>query len=354
MLNPDFPFSYDHYLAHPDGLGSVPAGAVRDRSGRGRRRALRTGDGLRADEAGPAPGPLRGRPDRRPAADRQLPLRRRRGRRPRRDALPGVRQGLLPLRGPARAGDPGVPQPAGAGDLQHGDRARRARSTTPSTAGGPPAVLPRGRRRLEGRRRTTAPSSPRCRTPSAPGTPPGSRSCGTRCCPLLDEQTFYGFIAGSDSFKEAGFAHREAFGQVGFGTGGWDTDFPNSILEILRVVYTDADDQHRLIAGGAQRLPEALWQHAPSGMAHWPDGTSLASLHAGAPRGAVDRIARDGDGDFRDPGALGPRSRLSGRGDHLPVMAAVDADPHRGNPVPGRAVDRDRALALHAVRPRPS
>ena len=24
MLNPDFPFSYDHYLAHPDGLGAVP------------------------------------------------------------------------------------------------------------------------------------------------------------------------------------------------------------------------------------------------------------------------------------------------------------------------------------------
>ena len=23
MLNPDFPFSYDHYLAHPDGLGSA-------------------------------------------------------------------------------------------------------------------------------------------------------------------------------------------------------------------------------------------------------------------------------------------------------------------------------------------
>ncbi|HET6241763.1 MAG TPA: FAD-dependent oxidoreductase, partial [Arthrobacter sp.] len=117
--------------------------------------------------------------------------------------------------------------------------------------------------------------------------------------PLLDEQTFYGFIAGSDSFKKAGFAHREAFGQVGFGTGGWDTDFPNSILEILRVVYTDADDAHRLIAGGAQRLPDALWQHAPSGMAHWPDGTSLASLHAGAPRGAVDRIAREGSGDFQ-------------------------------------------------------
>ena len=25
MLNPDFPFSYDHYLAHPAGLGEVPA-----------------------------------------------------------------------------------------------------------------------------------------------------------------------------------------------------------------------------------------------------------------------------------------------------------------------------------------
>src|SRR6476660_9382016 len=24
MLNPDFPFSYDHYLAHPEGLGAVP------------------------------------------------------------------------------------------------------------------------------------------------------------------------------------------------------------------------------------------------------------------------------------------------------------------------------------------
>jgi len=117
--------------------------------------------------------------------------------------------------------------------------------------------------------------------------------------PLMDEQTFYGFIAASDSFKAAGFAHREAFGQVGFGTGGWDTDFPNSILEILRVVYTDADDQHRFIRGGAQRLPEALWQHAPSDLVHWPDGTSLASLHSGSPRGAVGKISRDPDGNLR-------------------------------------------------------
>ncbi|WP_176482500.1 hypothetical protein, partial [Streptomyces albidoflavus] len=35
--------------------------------------------------------------------------------------------------------------------------------------------------------------------------------------------------------ETAPYADEEIFGQVGFGTGGWDTDFPNSILEILRV-----------------------------------------------------------------------------------------------------------------------
>lgn len=114
-----------------------------------------------------------------------------------------------------------------------------------------------------------------------------------RLLPRMDEQTFYGFIAESQAFREAGFAHREAFGQVGFGTGGWDTDFPNSILEILRVVYTDADDGHRRILGGAQELPERLWRHVPDQLEHWPAGTSLQSLHGGAPAGAVSAIRRD-------------------------------------------------------------
>lgn len=114
-----------------------------------------------------------------------------------------------------------------------------------------------------------------------------------RLLPRMDEQTFYGFIAESQAFREAGFAHREAFGQVGFGTGGWDTDFPNSILEILRVVYTDADDGHRRILGGAQQLPERLWRHVPDQLEHWPAGTSLQSLHGGAPVGAVSAIRRD-------------------------------------------------------------
>jgi lysine 2-monooxygenase len=111
--------------------------------------------------------------------------------------------------------------------------------------------------------------------------------------PEWDERTFYGFIATSEAFRRRPFRHREVFGQVGFGTGGWDTDFPNSMLEILRVLSTGADDDHRSIVGGVERLPVGLWRHAPEGMIHWPRGTSLATLHGGGmPRPGVARIAR--------------------------------------------------------------
>ncbi|MGW5351166.1 flavin monoamine oxidase family protein [Streptomyces sp. NPDC004031] len=107
----------------------------------------------------------------------------------------------------------------------------------------------------------------------------------------LDNQTFYGFLCDSPAFRS--FRHREIFGQVGFGTGGWDTDFPNSILEILRVVYTGADDDHRSIDGGSRQLPLRLWEKAPDKAVHWPRGTSLASLHdGGAPRPAVTGLHR--------------------------------------------------------------
>lgn len=112
-----------------------------------------------------------------------------------------------------------------------------------------------------------------------------------RLVAALDEESFYGFIAKSAAFDELGFRAREIFGQVGFGTGGWDTDFPNSILEILRVVATGADDDHRAVEGGVEQLPRRLWAHAPDRMAHWPAETSLASLHGGVPRPGVARIA---------------------------------------------------------------
>ena len=117
----------------------------------------------------------------------------------------------------------------------------------------------------------------------------------------LDNQTFYGFLCDSEAFKS--FRHREIFGQVGFGTGGWDTDFPNSILEILRVVYTEADDHHRGIVGGSQQLPLRLWEREPDKI------VALAARHlAGVPaRTASPRPARDPAAPHRgQPGSPSP------------------------------------------------
>ncbi|NED69239.1 amine oxidase, partial [Streptomyces sp. SID10244] len=65
-----------------------------------------------------------------------------------------------------------------------------------------------------------------------------------------DDRSFYDFLATSDEFGSLSFRHRELFGQVGFGTGGWDSDFANSMLEILRVVVTNCDTSQHLIVGG--------------------------------------------------------------------------------------------------------
>jgi len=114
--------------------------------------------------------------------------------------------------------------------------------------------------------------------------------------PLLDSRTFYEFIASSRAFSRLSFRHLEVFGQVGFGTGGWDTDFPNSMLEILRVVYTDCDSDQHFVLGGVEQVPRRLWADRPRGMVHWPDGTSLEGLHHGAPRSGVARLQRARDG----------------------------------------------------------
>ena len=110
-----------------------------------------------------------------------------------------------------------------------------------------------------------------------------------------DDRTFYDFVATSPAFARLGFRSREMFGQVGFGTGGWDSDFRNTMLEILRVVLTDCDSDQHWIVGGAERLPRGLWHLAPDAR-HWPGGTSLAALHAGVPRPGVRALARAPDG----------------------------------------------------------
>ena len=113
-----------------------------------------------------------------------------------------------------------------------------------------------------------------------------------------DDRTFYDFVASSDSFQRLSFRHREVFGQVGFGTGGWDSDFPNSMLEILRVVLCRFDEDQRLIVGGAEQLVRRLWAHAVDDATHWPAGTSLDSLHSGAPRPGVAAIRRSDGGEL--------------------------------------------------------
>jgi len=113
-----------------------------------------------------------------------------------------------------------------------------------------------------------------------------------------DDRTFYDFVATSPAFARLGFRHREMFGQVGFGTGGWDSDFRNTMLEILRVVLTDCDSEQHWIVGGAERVPRGLW-HATPDCRHHPAGTSLASLHAGVPRPGVQALTRTDDGTIR-------------------------------------------------------
>ncbi|PTQ66818.1 flavin monoamine oxidase family protein [Celeribacter persicus] len=106
-----------------------------------------------------------------------------------------------------------------------------------------------------------------------------------------DERTFYDFVTSSEAFQALSFRHREVFGQVGFGTGGWDSDFPNSMLEILRVNLLGFDDDQRYVVGGVESLLRRLWLAEPP-CAHWSEGTSLASLHGGATRSRVTKISR--------------------------------------------------------------
>lgn len=107
-----------------------------------------------------------------------------------------------------------------------------------------------------------------------------------------DERTFYDFVASSEAFQKLSFHHREVFGQVGFGTGGWDSDFPNTMLEILRVNVTECDDNQRYIVSGVEQVPRKLWLHAPDSLTHWPEGTTLNRLNEGATRAAAKRLRR--------------------------------------------------------------
>lgn len=103
------------------------------------------------------------------------------------------------------------------------------------------------------------------------------KSIWNRIVRQYDDVSFHRFLV------DAGFTYDEiyVFGQVGFGSGGWNTDYPNSILEVLRVVYVNADDNHQRIVDGTTALVEGLWEREPADIKHWPAGTSLKSLNGG-------------------------------------------------------------------------
>ena len=76
----------------------------------------------------------------------------------------------------------------------------------------------------------------------------------------------------------------DLFGQIGFGTGGWNTDYPNCFLEVLRVLYTGLDTNHKLMYDGSSELPRRLLSCSPDAMGdsmdYWPAGTTVESLSA--------------------------------------------------------------------------
>jgi len=138
--------------------------------------------------------------------------------------------------------------------------------------------------------------------------------------PRWDGRTFYDFITTSRAFSNLTFRHREMFGLVGFGTGGWDSDFPNSMLEILRVVLTNCDTDQQLIVGGVEQLPRGLWTLPVSERSPWPAGTTLASLHGGVPRPGVAAIHRNADS-----GAFSVRDRWGTSRTHDAVLATCQS-----------------------------
>ena len=168
--------------------------------------------------------------------------------------------------------------------------------------------------------------------------------------PELDEQTFYGFIAGSDSFKEAGFAPPR-----GVRTGGLRHRRLGHRLPQLHPRNPPGRLHRRRRPAPAHRRRRAAAPrgavgaravgHGPLARRHFP-GIPARGCPAGRRGRASPATAAETSGSA-NAGDANPPTRAVVV--HLPVLAAVDADRHRRNAVSRRAVDGDRTLALHAV-----
>lgn len=59
------------------------------------------------------------------------------------------------------------------------------------------------------------------------------------------------------------FEDIELFGQVGFGSGGWNTNYVNCFLELLRVAYGNLETDHKIFYEGSDTLPKRLYASTP-------------------------------------------------------------------------------------------
>ncbi|WP_164477905.1 flavin monoamine oxidase family protein [Nocardioides pantholopis] len=92
----------------------------------------------------------------------------------------------------------------------------------------------------------------------------------------LDEVSLRSVLLESPYFADR--ASRELFGHVGFGSGGWDTDFDNSVLEALRIVAAGLDTDHVGVVGGCQQLPRRLWHRTRAATGQAELGGEVASI----------------------------------------------------------------------------
>ncbi len=78
------------------------------------------------------------------------------------------------------------------------------------------------------------------------------------------------------------------FGSMGMGTGGFDSVFPVSFLEIFRLLVCQWEKDQRLVKGGVVQIPENFWKRQRH-CRHW-GMTSVKQLNNGQPLGRVTRI----------------------------------------------------------------
>jgi len=80
----------------------------------------------------------------------------------------------------------------------------------------------------------------------------------------------------------------DLFGSLGIGTGGFDSMFPISFLEIFRLAALGWETDQRLVKGGVGLIPESFW-NTPCPSPYFGN-TSVKALNKGQPLGAVTQI----------------------------------------------------------------